>query len=787
MLTDTQLREYLIFTHQVPEKARDYICLTRSSEPSRMVGTHARNNAVSFVPSKKMGHTISTESRGPERFFALQCEHDDEVLEYWDQPPPLSVIRTDAKGVKRQSSYTPDFLILTESGPRLVEVKPLDKIRNLVRQRPFEWQMDEQHEIYKFLPAERACAEIGIDFEIFVYSSRHRYRHANFAVMAKALETEIEVPALEKAFEISYAWSLHDLKNQLNLSSFAPLVRLIADGELHFEIDESLITEPRGCIVVRDKLLIHEANRKFKALSLFDPEAATAKSLKEFPCERHAQEALNKISRIESGEKSRSTRRWRAEIKRGKRDGLSAFQSLLPRYGAPRRARMHPVVKKTLVAYINDIHSTMSGLSIYRSWIAYRVKASEEHPATKYVCRETFSRYVENCQQRVAFGRGGWRAKNAKESPTNVQDRLLKADVPWQIAAIDHFLADIYLTVFSSDGCVTAMRPWITAMIDLSSKKVLGYSMSFKQPSRSHVSIVLRDCVRRHGKLPSEIIVDRGSEFRSVFLASMVAHYEITLTIRPASHPRYGSEIERIYGEFKSQYLNYLPGNTAQYKEVRAVDGKYRPDKNAVLEPFDAYSGLEAFLAWRDRKVIGVSDESIQRKFERVCADYPLFGRSIRYDDDFLLISAVDVSKYKVDSQRGIHIDTLHYWCAELARVERGGRRIQVRRDPENPHMVYGRVKGAWYPCLAPEASTFKSLDIISQRCEALKFIDSKLEKDHLRQLADEDLVRTINQKESEREQRVSEHETQRPAQRVEIEIDFSGSNVVKLKTESWS
>src|SRR5690606_40152799 len=102
---------------------------------------------------------------------------------------------------------------------------------------------------------------------------------------------------------------------------------------------------------------------------------------------------------------------------------------------------------------------------------------------------------------------------NAAPGPTGPEYRVQPAQVPWARCAIDPYLADIYVVVPSSDGCVYVERPWITAMIDLATTYVLAVTISFLSPSSKAVSKIIRECVRLHGKRPAEIIVDRGSEF----------------------------------------------------------------------------------------------------------------------------------------------------------------------------------------------------------------------------------------------------------------------------------
>jgi len=58
--------------------------------PSRRVGG-GRSNVSGRYPSRKMGVTIQFESHRVELAGIYEMEHDDTVLEYFDQPPPIKL------------------------------------------------------------------------------------------------------------------------------------------------------------------------------------------------------------------------------------------------------------------------------------------------------------------------------------------------------------------------------------------------------------------------------------------------------------------------------------------------------------------------------------------------------------------------------------------------------------------------------------------------------------------------------------------------------------------------
>src|SRR3712207_4818347 len=69
----------------LPAYARAVIDCVRESQPSRRVRS-GHENVSGRYPSRKMGHTIQFESHRNELATIMGYEHDEDVLEFWDQP-----------------------------------------------------------------------------------------------------------------------------------------------------------------------------------------------------------------------------------------------------------------------------------------------------------------------------------------------------------------------------------------------------------------------------------------------------------------------------------------------------------------------------------------------------------------------------------------------------------------------------------------------------------------------------------------------------------------------------
>lgn len=751
MLTDF---EYLCFAHEkkkLSDLARAYIQLVRTSEPSRMVGKHARSNVVSFLPSQKMQRTISTESRGPEKAFVVLSEFDDRVLEYWDQPEPINIERSDKNGRRRKASYTPDFLVLTENGVELIEVKSFDDVKSRTERYPSDWTLGDDGSA-RFLPGENAAKKLGLGFRVWVYQPSLRFFVENIELLLRSRSaqdlSEGLHERLEKALKRQFAWTLDELASYLDLEDMTGLIQSIDKGLLFSDLRTQLLSQPSGCVVASSIVLAQQA------IELIDQRRITPGEFKRqprstLPSKREALEALDRLERLKNGEKSRQARRWKNLLKQGKSEGLNEFQSLLPKVHrrGNRRRKINKVVEDTLYLYLTEKHGFARGMSKYWSYIRYKEFAKESHPHFEPVNPQTWRRRLARLPEEfIAFQRGGKRAGNAAADASDTHYRQLRALLPWQLVSIDHYLADVYVAYFTSSEEVLVERPWVTAMVDQATGSLLAFTVSFLSPSKRSVAKIFRECVRLYGQLPLEVMVDRGSDFRSVYMASLLAHYEVGLSMRPASHSRFGGEVERFFGEFKQQWLSQRAGNLADYKEARSVDGKLSPRQQAILRPEDFIRELAAYRQWRENAMKGTKTESAGYKLSALARQYPFIGKPVQYDSEFIMMTAIDTKDYAVDQKRGISANGRWYYATELRKLRGRKKEVEVRLDPENPSVIYALVEGTWIPCFSSEASSFKALDGPTQLAQGLTQLEVSARRRKNKEEQDIALVKIVRE-----------------------------------------
>lgn len=113
---------------KLSKEVQKLVAEIRDSPPSRTPGAR-RGNMPVWYPSKKMQCIIKAESHKVEFAFLLQVEHDDDVLEVWDQPPSIELEYQDRRGRTQRPHHTADYFLFRYKEAGWVECKPTQELR----------------------------------------------------------------------------------------------------------------------------------------------------------------------------------------------------------------------------------------------------------------------------------------------------------------------------------------------------------------------------------------------------------------------------------------------------------------------------------------------------------------------------------------------------------------------------------------------------------------------------------------------------------------------------------
>jgi len=150
---------------KLSKEAQKLLTEIRTSPPSRTPGAR-RGNMPVWYPSQKMHCIIKAESHKVEFAFLLQAEHDDDVLEVWDQPPSIELEYQDRRGRTQRPHHTADYFLFRYKEAGWVECKPAQELIRQARTRPNRYRLDE-HGKWRCPPGEAYAAKHGLFYEVY--------------------------------------------------------------------------------------------------------------------------------------------------------------------------------------------------------------------------------------------------------------------------------------------------------------------------------------------------------------------------------------------------------------------------------------------------------------------------------------------------------------------------------------------------------------------------------------------------------------------------------------------
>jgi putative transposase len=296
---------------------------------------------------------------------------------------------------------------------------------------------------------------------------------------------------------------------------------------------------------------------------------------------------------------------------------------------------------------------------------------------------------------------------------------------PFEIAHIDHTELDLQ---FVNESTGTAMgKAWLTVMIDAFTRVILAWALTFNDPSYRSCMLVVRDCVRRHGRIPRTVVVDQGSDFKGIYFDQLLAHFGVHKRMRPASHPRFGNIVERFFGVKNANLTHALRGNNKALQTPRRMSATHDPRNLAVWnlrafrEAFEGY--LTQVYHAVEHPALGVSPSVAQEigLLQSGCRSHTL----VAYDRNFLIATmpTTDKQTSKIQKDGSFKANRVDYFSESLRKYV--GRDLAVRYDPYDISRAYAMGDAGWIEARSMysrdlEGRTEKEIEAISQEVDAI-------------------------------------------------------------------
>lgn len=404
----------------------------------------------------------------------------------------------------------------------------------------------------------------------------------------------------------------------------------------------------------------------------------------------------------------RSVQRWMVAYRRAEEQYGCGYLGLLDHVAnrGNRTARISDASLHLLATYLKEHYAAPQAKRAAAVYRLYREACSRQQLPP--VSERTFYRErAKFTTQEVTKLRRGRRAAYAEQPFFWHLDQTTPrhGERPFAIAHLDHTQLDLML-VSSVTGKPFA-KPYATMLTDAYSRRCLAVYLTYDPPSYRSAMMLFRLCVQRYQRLPQELVVDRGSDFGSVYFETLLSRYFITKKERPVQQPRFGSVIERLFGTTTTELINQLRGNTQASKTPRQMTREVDPSRLAVwtLERFSARLSEYAYEVYDQLEHLALGQSPREAFAQGIQLAGARLHRLIPYSEDFLMLTrpTTRTGQVKIFSSRGMTVNSLHYWNEQMRSPQVWGKTVPVRYEPYDMGVVYAFIEGQWLECIADE------------------------------------------------------------------------------------
>lgn len=375
-----------------------------------------------------------------------------------------------------------------------------------------------------------------------------------------------------------------------------------------------------------------------------------------------------------------------------------------PKTGGKGRSRLEPEQDEIIKKYIKSTFLNNSRTSIEKTIRLIIAECYDKNIQPPH--SNTIRNRIKNLsEEEVMKKRVGIKEAGYKFNP--LKGNFPGADYPLSVVQIDHTRVDIILV--DEYYRKAYKRPWITVAIDVFSRMVVGFYLSFDTPGALGTGL----CVA-HSILPKEIWlekigikaewpcwgfmntihVDNAKEFRGNMLKMACTNYNINLEFRPIATPHFGGHIERLLGTFSKEIHN-LPGTTFSSPELR---NNYDSEGRASLTLSEFEKWLTLYITKiyhvKEHSALGMSPLNKYKEGVIGTRETPGIGiiprvfneRKLRLD--FMPFEERTVQEY------GVLIDHITYYHDVLRRfihskTDNTKNKFIFRRDPRDISVIY--------------------------------------------------------------------------------------------------
>jgi putative transposase len=254
------------------------------------------------------------------------------------------------------------------------------------------------------------------------------------------------------------------------------------------------------------------------------------------------------------------------------KDSNGEIGSLAPQApkGGIGRSRLKAKIEQIIIAAIDKIYLSKQRYNIKAVVTEVRRRCIEA--SLKPPCKTTIYKRVRSLDTRLSLEKR--KGKLAAHSFTPNLGPSVTADYPLQAFMMDHTKVDLILV--DEFQRLPIGRPWLSVAIDIYSRCIAGFYLSFEAPSSVSVGLCLTHAVftkenylkkfEINGRWPvfgkpENLYVDQAAEFKSEALLRGCEQNGIKIFWRKVGAPHLHGIIERLIGTLMKE-VHTLPGTT---------------------------------------------------------------------------------------------------------------------------------------------------------------------------------------------------------------------------------
>lgn len=677
---------------RLPIEGQTYVAAVCREAPSRSVGVTSLMSVSGACVVKRFTYVTEFESAGCEKPFVLAMALDKRVVEVLAQPKQIQIVRKDRRGRRMPCMYTPDFLVFCASQILLVEAKPRSRLEKLASESE-DWIFESG--TWSYLPAKRVATEFGLGFNVFCPEDLPAAFRANLEILARFGADDpspCELRLLQSVVKQLRRGpaSISDLCHDLPGLTAKVIYWGIKNGQCHGLLRQQMLQPDFVVYGSHEEMESREAHFE-------EGPAETCGPIYQKLMRATYAEVCAAKDRFERFEKRRAAREpfnatdYRiAHAKRAaEAEGAPQFAAFLPNFSSRgnRTPRISAETRASIVSHAKNHFDKGRPPVLSKLYADYARQASEHGDLVP--SHETHRRVLAAAlsPEDTARRTGGKRAYHAVRPVVDGGLAVPRVRIAGLRAHIDGVYGDVRA---ARTGNGEYLRPIFYPLIDDTSGYVFSVGVKIGNGSRLPVLMAHRDCIRRHGFLPSQIIEDWGSEFYNTDIPEMRARLGVGYERRPAGAPRFGGRGESFNSAF-SRFLQNLCGGTYFDQAPRASDRNKQSRATAALSICQIVTAAQdwIFKVWNNVPIAGEVQTPAEILAESI-ACFPEAVVPVRDDINSRYATALSLKSSKFTYKNGFRYAGRRYQSAALPALIRGGEGVYAPRlDCMNASIIH--------------------------------------------------------------------------------------------------